>query len=161
MTLIWGFKVSKGQTGYAILFATYDFLSVFYSNYGDISHGNPVFQLFTSIWISRSSKVKLIMPSDSRPMTCYWCSIVTISLSRTRTLFFSWSPRSDLPRSPKVKLIVPFYSRLMTSYLCFIVTIALFRTETLFFSRWPRSDLPRSPKVKVIMPSDSRPITCY
>ena len=50
MTLIWPFKVTKGQTDYAIRFTTYDFLLVFYSNYSAISHGNPVFQQMTLIW---------------------------------------------------------------------------------------------------------------
>ena len=53
MTLIWPFKVSKGQTDYATLFAIYDFRSVFYSNYSAISHGNPVFQQMTLIWPSK------------------------------------------------------------------------------------------------------------
>ena len=43
MTLIWPFKVTKGQTDCAIWFATYDLLLVFYSYYSAISHGNPAF----------------------------------------------------------------------------------------------------------------------
>ena len=38
MTLIWPFKVTKGQTDLAIPTATYDFLLVLYSNYSAISH---------------------------------------------------------------------------------------------------------------------------
>ena len=38
MTLIWPFKVTKGQTDHAIRTVTYDFLQVLYSNYGAISH---------------------------------------------------------------------------------------------------------------------------
>ena len=94
-------------------------------------------------------------------MTYYWCSIVTIALSRAETMFFSIWPWSDLSRSPMVKLIMPFYLRHMTSYLCCIVTIALSRTETLFLSIWPRSELSRSPNVKLIVPSDQRLITSY
>ena len=71
----------------------------------------------------------------------YWCSIVTIALSRTETLFFCRWPWSGLSRLPKVRLIMPSYSRLMTSHLCSIVTKPLSRTETPFFSRWPWSDL--------------------
>ena len=56
MTLIWRFKVIKGQTDYAIGFATYHFLYVFYSNYSAISHGNPVFQQMTLIWPFKVSK---------------------------------------------------------------------------------------------------------
>ena len=33
MTLIWRFKVTKGQTDYAIRSATYDLLLVFYNNF--------------------------------------------------------------------------------------------------------------------------------
>ena len=56
MTLIWPFKVTKGQTDYAIRFATYHFLYVFYSNYSAISHGNPVFQQMTLIWSFKVTK---------------------------------------------------------------------------------------------------------
>ena len=56
MTLIWPFKVNKGQTDFFILFATYDLLSVFYSNYSAISHGNPVSQQMTLIWPSKVTK---------------------------------------------------------------------------------------------------------
>ena len=101
------------------------------------------------------------MPSDSRHITSYTCSILTIALSCTETLFFSRWPWSGLSRSPKVKLIMPSDSRHITSYTCFIVTIALSRTETLFISRWPRSGLSRSPKVKLVMPFDSRHIISY
>ena len=38
MTLIWPFKVTKGQTDFAIRTATYVFLLVLYSNYSAISH---------------------------------------------------------------------------------------------------------------------------
>ena len=50
MTLIWPFKVTKGQTDYGIRFAKYHFLCVFYSNYSAISHGNTIFQQMTLIW---------------------------------------------------------------------------------------------------------------
>ena len=56
MTLIWPFKVTKGRTDYAIRPATYDLLFVFYSNYNDISHGNPVSQQMTLIWPSKVTK---------------------------------------------------------------------------------------------------------
>ena len=55
MTLIWTFKVTEGQTDYAIRSATYDFLFVFYSNYGAVSHRNPIFQQ-TLIWPFRLTK---------------------------------------------------------------------------------------------------------
>ena len=68
--------------------------------------------LFFSRWpwsdLSRSPTVKLIMPSYSRLMTSYQCSIETIALSRTETLFFSRWPCFDLSRSSKVKLIMPY-----------------------------------------------------
>ena len=116
MTLIWPFKISKGQTDNAIRFTTHDLLSVFYSNFSVISHGIPVFQQWPWSDLLRSAKVKLMMPSDSWPMTCYQCSIVTIALSRTETMFFSRWPWSDLSRSAKVKLIMPSDSRPMTCY---------------------------------------------
>ena len=50
MTLIWPFKVTKGQTDYAILFATFEFLSVFHNKYSAISLGNPVFPQIALIW---------------------------------------------------------------------------------------------------------------
>ena len=56
MTRIWPFKVTKGQTDYAIRSATYDFLLVFYSNYSAISHGNPVFRQMILIWPSKVTK---------------------------------------------------------------------------------------------------------
>ena len=108
--------------------------------------------------LSGSPKVKLDMPFDSRHIISYTCSVVTIALSRTETLFFSRWPWCGLSRSPKAKLIMPFDSRHITSYTCSIVTTALSRTETLFFSRWPWSGLSRSPKVKLIMPFDSQHI---
>ena len=89
--------------------------------------------------VSRSSKVKLIMPSDSRHIISYTCSIVTIAQSRMETLFLSRWPWSDLSRSAKVELIMPSDSRPMICYWCSMVSIALSRTETLFFSRWPWS----------------------
>ena len=139
MILIWPFKVTKGQTDYAIRFATYHFLYVFYSDYCAISHGNPFFSRWPWSGLPRSPKVKLIMRFDSRHIISYTCFIVTIALSRTENLFFSRWPWSGLSRSPKVKLIMRFDSRHIISYTCFIVTIALSRPETLFFSRWPRS----------------------
>ena len=141
MTSIRPFKVTKVQTEYAIRFATYHFLYVIYSNYSAISHGNPVFSRWPWTGLSRSPKVKLNMPFNLRHIISYTCSIVTIALSRTETLFFSRWPWSGFSRSPKVKLIMPFDPWHITSYKCFIVTIALSRTETLFFSRWPRSIL--------------------
>ena len=123
--------------------------------------------MFYSRWpwsgLSRSPKVKLITPSDSRPISYYKCSSVTIALSLTETVFFSKWPWSDLSRSPKIKLIMPSDSRPISyySYKCSSVTIALSLTETVFFSKWPWSDLSRSPKVKLITPSDSRPISYY
>ena len=81
------------------------------------------------------------MPSDPRPMTYYYCSTVTLALSRSETLFFSRWPWSDFSRSPKVKLIMPSYSQPMTSYLCSIVTIALSCTGNPVFQHmtliWP------------------------
>ena len=56
MTLIWPFKVTKRQSDYAIRFATYKLLLVFYSNYSAISHGNPVFQQMTLIWLFKVTK---------------------------------------------------------------------------------------------------------
>ena len=56
MTLIWPFKVTKGQTSYAFGFATHDLLLVFCSNYSAISLANPVFQQMTSIWPSKVTK---------------------------------------------------------------------------------------------------------
>ena len=56
MTLIWPFKVTKGQTDYAIRSATHDLLFVFYTNYSAISHGNPVLQQMTLIWPFRVTK---------------------------------------------------------------------------------------------------------
>ena len=87
ITSIWPFKVTKGQTDYAIRFATYHFLYVFYSNYSAISHGNPAFSRWPWSGLLRSPKVKLIMPSDSRHIIFYTCSIVTIALSRTESMF--------------------------------------------------------------------------
>ena len=101
------------------------------------------------------------MPFDSRHITSYTCSIVTIALSRTETLFFSRWPWSRLSRSPKVKLNMPMDSRNIISNTCSKVTIALSRTETLFFNRWPWSGLSRSPKVKLNMSFDSRHIISY
>ena len=49
MTLIWPFKVTKGQTDNTIQSATYHLLLVFYSNYSAISHGNPASQQMTLI----------------------------------------------------------------------------------------------------------------
>ena len=97
MTLIWPFKVTKGRTDYVILFATYDFLSVLYSNYSAISHGNPVFQHITSIWPFEVTNVKLIIPFDRRLMTSYLQSIVTISLSRFLYEIFAVELLKTLP----------------------------------------------------------------
>ena len=138
MTSICSFKVTKVQTEYSIRFATNHFLYEIYGNYSAISHGNPVFSRWPWTGLSRSLKVKLNMPFDSRHIISYTCSIVTIALSRTRTLFFSRWPRFGFSRSPKVKLIMPFDPWHITSYKCFILTIDLSRTETLFFSRWPQ-----------------------
>ena len=49
MALIWPFKVTQGQTDYALRFATYEFLLMFYSIYCAIPHGNRVFQQMTFI----------------------------------------------------------------------------------------------------------------
>ena len=141
MTLIWPFKVTQGQTEYAIPFASYHSLYVFCSNYSAISHGNPVFSRWPWSGFPRSPKVKLIIPSDSRHIISYTCVIVTLALSRTETLFFSRCPRSGLSRSPKVKLNIPSDSRHIISYTCFIVTLALSRTEPLVIQQmaliWP------------------------
>ena len=56
MTLMWPFKVSKGQTDNAIRFATHDLLLVFYSNNSAISHRNPVFQQMILIWPFKVTK---------------------------------------------------------------------------------------------------------
>ena len=136
MTLIWPFNVTKCQTDNAIRFVTYPFLYVFHINYSAISHETLFFNRWPWSGLSRSPKVKLIMPSVSRLIPSYACFIVTIALSRTKTLFFSRWPSSGLSRSPKVKLIMPSDSLHITSYMCSIVTIALSHTETLFFSRW-------------------------
>ena len=56
MTLIWLFKVTKGQPYYAIRSAMYDFLLVFYSNYSAILYGNPFFQQMTLIWPFKVTK---------------------------------------------------------------------------------------------------------
>ena len=49
--------------------------------------------------LSRSPKVKLIIPSDSRHIISYTCFIVTTALSHTETLFFNRWPWSGLSRS--------------------------------------------------------------
>ena len=92
------------------------------------------------------------MPFDSWHISSHKCSIVTLALSRTETLFFSRWPWFGLSRSPKVELNMPFYSRHIISYTCSVMTIALSRTETLFFSRWPWSGLSSSTKVELNMP---------
>ena len=113
------------------------------------------------IWLFGSPEDKLIMSFDSRHIFSYTCSIETMALSRTETLFFSRWPWSGVSRTPKVKLIMLSYLWPMTQNWCSIVTIAQSRTDNLFFSIWPWSDLSRSPKVKLIMPSDSRHITSF
>ena len=112
------FKVTKGQTDYAILFATYDFLSVFYNNYSAISHGSPFSadDLDPTFQGHQRSNWLCHLICDLWLPICV--SIVTIALSRTETLFFSRWPWSGLSRSPKVKLIMPFDLRPMTSYKC-------------------------------------------
>ena len=86
MILIWPSKVTKGQTDYTIRFAKYEFLYVFCSNYCAISHRNNVSMRWPWSDLSRSPKVKLITPSDFQHITSYTSSIVTIALSRTKTL---------------------------------------------------------------------------
>ena len=135
-----------------------------------LSLRNRVFQQMILIWpfkdtkgqtdLSRSPKVELITPSDSRPISYYKCSSVTIELSLTETLFFSKWPWSDLSRTPKVKLITPFNPQPMSSYKRSIVTIALSRTETVFL-QWSWSDLSRTPKVKLITPFNPQPMSSY
>ena len=49
-------KVTKGQTGCTIRFASYDILYMFNSNYSAISHRNPVFHQMTSIWPFKVNK---------------------------------------------------------------------------------------------------------
>ena len=132
MTLIWLFKVTKGQTDNTIRFAAYELLCMFYCNYSDISHRIPVFSRWPWSDLPRSPKVKLVVPSDSHHMSSHTCFIVTIALSQTETVFFSRWPCSDLSRSPKVKLVAPSDSHHMSSYTCSIVIIAISRTETPF-----------------------------
>ena len=60
MTSIWPFKVTKGQTDYAIRSATYDFLLTFHGNYSPISHRNRVFQQMTLIWPFKVTKDQTI-----------------------------------------------------------------------------------------------------
>ena len=107
-TLIWPFKVTRGQTDYAILFAIHNLLLVSIILNIALSRTET---LFFSRWprsgLSRSPKVKLIMPFDSWHIISYPCSKVTIALSRTKTLFFSRWPWSGLSRSPTVKLTTP------------------------------------------------------
>ena len=142
MTSIWPFQVTKGQTEYDIRFTAYHFLYVCSVVTIVLSCMET---LFFSTWpwsdLSRSPKVKLIMPSDSRHITSYTCSIATITLSDTETLFFSKWPWSGFSRSPKVKLNMTFNSPHIISYTCSIVFVALSRTETPFFRRWPWSDI--------------------
>ena len=79
MTLIWPFKVTQGQTDYAIGFTTYHFLYVFYSNYSAISHGIYVFSRWPWSGLSRSLKVKLNTPFYSRHIISHTCSLVNYS----------------------------------------------------------------------------------
>ena len=56
MTLMWRFKVTKGQIDYAILFATYELIFVLYSDQIVISHMHPVYQQLTLIWLFKVTK---------------------------------------------------------------------------------------------------------
>ena len=155
------FQGHQRWTDYSIRSATHDFLLLFYSNYSAISNRNTVFQQMTLIWPFNVTKGQTDYSLQSTTYDFLLLSIVTIALSRTKILFFSRWPWSDLSRSPKVKLIVTSDPQPMTSYYSSIVTKALSCAETVFFSRWPWSDLSRSPKVKLIIPSNPRPMTYY
>ena len=67
MTLIWPFKVTKGQTDYAIRSATYDFLLTFYSNYIAISLRLRDIRL-SNFWADFDRK------SDIWPFQSHWSS---------------------------------------------------------------------------------------
>ena len=135
MTLIWPFRVTKGQTNHAIRFATYHFLYMFYSNYSAISQGNPVSQQMTLIWpfkVTKGQTDHAIGFATYHFLYVFYSNYSTIS--HGNPVFQKMT--SIWPfRSPKVKLIMPFDSQHIISYTCSIVTKALSRTETLFFSR--------------------------
>ena len=161
MTLIWPFKVIKGQTDYTIRFASYELLYVFYSNHCAISHRNQVFQQITLIWPSKITKgqTDYTIRFASYELLCVFYSNYSAILHRN-PVFIRW-PWSDLSRSRKVKLVAPSDSHHMSCYVCPIVTIALSRTETLFFMRLPWFDLQRLPKVKLITASDKHHMISY
>ena len=107
MTLIRPFKVTEGQSDHTIRFASNEFLFICSIVIIALSRPETLFSaddldltfqgLESQIKIQgqdqsklpRSPKVKLITPSDLERMSSYICSIVTIALSRTETLFFS------------------------------------------------------------------------
>ena len=161
MTLIWPFKVIKGQTDFDIGFATFHFLYVFYSNCSAISQGNPIFQQMTLIWPFKVTKGQTDCAigfgtyhflyvfysnysaiSHGNPvfqqMTLIWLSKVTKGQTDNAIWFATYH------------FLYVFYS----NYSAMSHGNPVFQQMTLFC-------LPRSPKVKLIMPSDSRHIISY
>ena len=66
MNLIWPFNVTKDQTDYAIRFATYYFLYVFYGNYSAISYGNPSFSRWPRSVLSVTKRQTDYPPAGER-----------------------------------------------------------------------------------------------
>ena len=161
MTLFWPSKVTKGQTGCTIRFASYELLYMFYSNYSAISDRNHVFQQMTLFWPFKVTKGQTDYTIRFAAYEFLYMFYSNYSAISHRNHVFSRWPCCDLPRSPKVKLVAPFDSQHMIPYTCSIVTIALSRIETMFFSRWPCSDLSKSRKVKLVAPSDSHLMSSY
>ena len=96
MTLIWPFKVTKGQTDYTIWFAPYHFLYTFYSNYSAISHGNPVFQQMTLIWPFKVTKGQTVYTIWFAPYHFIYMFYSNYSaVSHGNPVFSRW-PRSIL-----------------------------------------------------------------
>ena len=107
MTLIWPFKVTKGQTDNSIRSATHDSLLTFYSNYSAISHGNPVFQQMTLIWTFMVTKGQ----TDNSIRSATYDFLLTLfsnhsAFSHGNPCFSRW-PWFDLSRSAKVNVIMP------------------------------------------------------
>ena len=148
MTLIWPFKVTRGQTDNTIWFAAYNFLYVFYSNYSAIWHRNPVFSKWPWSDLSRSPKVKLITPFDSQHIISYTSPIVTIALSRTETLFsaddldltFQGHQRSNWLFHPICELSLPI--GLLLTWTLYLVPFSSYSTSKISgHDLWPLWDI--------------------
>ena len=98
MTLIRPFKVTNGQTDYAIWFASHDFLLVFYRNYSAISHGNPVFQPMTVIWplkVTKGQTDNAIWSATYHFLLVFYSNYSAISLGNHvfQQMTLNWSRR--------------------------------------------------------------------